>query len=62
MLVEKLMLPGLRAGPEGGAGHWARPRVLSGWSPPNTDSNFSSSAWQPGKGLHVWVAAVSQVA
>lgn len=60
------MLPGLRAGPGGEDGHWASPcrsqAQDSGWGPPTLGSDFSSLAWQPGKGLRVWVAAVSQVA
>lgn len=62
MLVDTPM----RAGPGGGHGHWAPPSGSqaqgSGWSAPTLGSDFSSSARQPRRGLHVWVAAARQVA
>ena len=52
MLVEKLMLPELRAGPGVGDGFWASPGF---WvESTNPQPGFSRSARQPGKGLCVW--------
>lgn len=52
MLVEKLMLPELRAGPGVGDGFWASPGF---WlKSTNPQLGFSRSARQPGKGLCVW--------
>lgn len=60
MLVEKLKLPALRAGPGVEDGCWASPHKSeaqgSGWRPPPPGRGFSSSAWHPGKGLCVWAA------
>lgn len=46
MLVEKLMLPGLRAGPGGEGGHWAPPaeggpRVLAGAHQPRAGASLA---------------------
>lgn len=64
MLVENPRLSGLRAGPEGRG--WMVGLLStaqgSGWNPPTPRPGFSSTAWQPGKGLWVWVAAASCVA